>query len=187
MNLTDSVCQWVVANLPYDRGDAKLVAYLNGLDAHAALVVYYNWASRLVPPQPRLVRKSKAFERNPLTAQRASDLNLIIADIERGRNLTKYLSKGILRSPVKMPDEKRADIDLLLNDWGVHHLHLSSIVEPDGFVKRDGPLLFVSFTEDAAYLIDTMKHGDWCREHVLEVLANEWPSAGVIYETKTPT
>jgi hypothetical protein len=75
---------------------------------------------------------------------------------------------------------------LLLNDWGVHHLHLSSIIEADGFVKRDRPLLFVSFTADAAYLIDIMKHGDWCRDHVLEVLAREWASAGVIYEMKAP-
>ena len=48
MNLTDSARQWIFwANLPLDRGDAGLVAYLNGLDAHTALVVYLNWANRL--------------------------------------------------------------------------------------------------------------------------------------------
>jgi hypothetical protein len=75
---------------------------------------------------------------------------------------------------------------MLLNNWGVHHLHISSTVEADGFVERrpKEPLLFVSFTADAAYLIDLMKHGDWCRDHVLEVLASEWPRAGVIYEVK---
>jgi hypothetical protein len=191
MNLTDSVRQWVLSNLPYDREDAKLFTYLNGLDAHGALVVYYNWASRLVPPQPRMVHKSQAFEQNPLTAQRASDLALIIADIERGRDLTKYLSRDILRAPVRVPGKRRRpDLDMMLNDWGVHHLHISSIIEADGFVKRnepDEPLLFVSFTPNAAYLIDIMKHGDWCRDHVLGVLASQWPNEGVIYEMKTPT
>jgi hypothetical protein len=186
MKLTDSVHLWVLANLPYDRGDAKLVAYMNGLDAHGALVVYYNWSSRLVRPQPRMAYKSRAFDQNQLTAQRASDLALIIADIEEGRLLTKYLSRDILRAPVGMPESKRRpDLDMLLNDWGIHHLHISSAVEADGFVKRDGPLLFVSFTAEAAYLIDIMKHGDWCRDHVLEVLASEWPDEGVIYEMKT--
>lgn len=184
MNLTDSVRQWVLANLPYDRGDVKLVAYLNGLDAHAALIVYYNWRSRLVPPQPRTVHKSRAFEQNPLTVQWASDLAAIMADIEQGRDLTKYLSRAILRALTKVHGDERPYLDMLLNAWGVHHFHISSIVEADGFVKRDDPLLFVSFTADAAYVIDLMKHGDWCREHVLKVLADEWPRAGVIYEVK---
>jgi len=83
MNLTDSVRQWVLASLPYDRGDAKLVAYLNGLDAHAALVVYYNWANRLVPPQPRTIHKSRAFEQNRLTSRRASDLEHVPPELNR--------------------------------------------------------------------------------------------------------
>jgi hypothetical protein len=189
MDLTDSVRQWVLANLPYNRGDAKLVAYLNSLDAHAALVAYCNWANRLVTPQPRTIRRSRAFEQNPLTAQRTSDLALIIADIGQGRNLTKYLSRDIVRAAVKMPGRKRTDLDMLLNDWSVHHLHISSVVEADGFVKRDDPLLFVSFTADAAYVIDVLTHTDmrahkWVWHHVLEVLASEWPRAGVIYEIK---
>jgi hypothetical protein len=192
MNLTDSVRQWVLASLPYDRGDAKVVAYLNGLDAHAALVVYYKSAGRLVPPQPRTVHKSRAFEQNPLTSQRASDLALIIADIEQGRNLKKYLSRDIDRAAVKVPGDKRRDLDMLLNDWGIRHLHISSVVEANGFVKRDDHLLLVSFKPDAAYLIDVMSHRDmtyhkWVRHHLLEALASEWPHEGVIYEMKTPT
>ncbi len=187
MSLTDSARQWALTNLPYDRGDAKLVAYLSGLDAHAALVVYCNWANRLVTPRARTVHKSRAFEQNPLTAQRASDLALLIADIEKGQNLTKYLSRDVVRAAVKVPGGKRTDLDLLMNVWGVHHLHISSTVEADGFVKRDDPLLFVSFTADAAYLIDILTHTDmkahkWVWHHVLEVLAGEWPRAGVIYE-----
>ena len=82
-------------------------------------------------------------------------------------------------------------LDMLLNDWGIHHLHISSVVEADGFVKRDDHLLLVSFKPDAAYLIDVMVHRDmtdhkWVRHHLLEVLASEWPHEGVIYEMKTP-
>ncbi len=183
MSLVESTREWVLTNLPYDRGDAALVAYLAGLDAHGLLVVYHTWISRLVKPQPRAVHKSMAFQRNLLATQRASDLAQIIADIEHGRNLKKYLSRDIDRAPAKAPGPGcRSDLDLLLNNWGVHHLHTSSIVEPDGFVKRDGPLLFVSFTSRAAYVIDIMMHGDWNRVHVLEVLASEWPHEGVIHD-----
>jgi hypothetical protein len=70
----------------------------------------------------------------------------------------------------------------MLNDWGVHHLHISTQVETDGFVRRDEPLLFVVFKPQAAYMVDIMQHGDWAQDLVLEVLASEWPNEGVIYE-----
>lgn len=182
MDLKESVRQWVLRELPYDPGDAALVAYLTGLDAHALLVAFYNWNSRRVSPLHRLVHKSKAFQQNPLATQRASELAQIISDIEQGQDLRKYLSRDIVRAPVRAPGSNRRDLDLMLNDWGIHHLHISSIVEADGFVKRDGPLLFVSFTPHAAYLIDIMTHRDWTRDHVLEVLAGEWPNEGVIHD-----
>ena len=80
--------------------------------------------------------------------------------------------------------KRRPDLDLMLNDWGVYHLHISTQLEADGFVRRDGPLLFIVFRPQASYLIDIMQHGDWTRDHVLEVLASEWPNEGVIYEIK---
>src|SRR5208283_2811230 len=130
--------------------------------------------NRLVKPQPRTVLKSTAFQQNLVTAQRASDLAQIIDDIEQGRDLTKYLSRGVARAVAQVPGQSpRRDLDLMLNDWGVYHLHISSIVEADGFVKRDGPLLFASFKPHGAYLIDIMAHDDWTRRHILEVLACE--------------
>lgn len=185
MSLREGVRQWVLQNVPYDRNDASLVAYLNGLDAHGLLAVFHNWMSRLVKPQRRTVHRSKAFQQNSLTVQRTADLAQIVDDIEHGRNLSRYLSRDITRAAVRIPGQgRRPDLDLMLNDWGVHHLHISTQVEPDGFVKRDGPLLFVSFQPANAYLIDIMGHGDWTRDHVLQVLATEWPKAGVIHEIK---
>jgi hypothetical protein len=191
MSLVESARQWVLQTLPYDRADTALVAHLNALDAHGLLVVYHNWMSRRVKPQPRTVVKSKAFQQNPLTAQRASDLAQIIADIEQGRDLTKYLSRQIERAVGQASGQPpRPDIDWMLNDWRVYHLHISIQIDPDGFVTRhkqknaDEPLLFAAFQQQTAYMIDIMKHGDWTRDHVLEVLATEWPNEGVIHEVK---
>jgi hypothetical protein len=185
VSLKESARQWVLQNLPYDRSDAALVVDLKGLDAHGLLVVYHNWMNRLVKPQPRTVHMSKAFQQNPLIVQRASDLAQIIDDIEQGRDLTKYLSRQIVRAVVHaLGQPPRPNLDLMLNDWGVHHLHISTQVEADGFVLRDRHLLFAVFRPQAAYLIDVMQHGDWARDHVLEVMAREWPNEGVIYELK---
>ncbi len=96
------------------------------------------------------------------------------------------LSRDVERAPVRAPGEQRADLDLMLNDWGVHHLHISTQVEADGFVKRDEALLFVVFKPQAAYLIDIMNHGDWTRGRVLEVLATEWPEEGIIHQVPIP-
>ena len=172
MNLKENARQWVLNYLTYDRADADLAAHLSALNARDLLIVYYNWMSRQVKPQPRHVRKSKTFEQNPLVTARASDLAQIIGEIERGNDLKRYLSRGVDIAAC-VPGKKRRDLDLMLNDWGVHHLHISTQLDPDGYVKRDGPLLFAIFRPLAAYLIDLMSHKDWTRGHVLDVLATE--------------
>ena len=78
---------------------------------------------------------------------------------------------------------------LLLNDWGIHHLHITTKLDPDGFVERKRskspkPLLFAAFRPDDAYLIDLMQHGDWTHEHLVEVMVREWPNAGLALELK---
>jgi hypothetical protein len=186
MNLNESVRQWVIGALPYDRANAQLVTHLNGLDARRLLIVYHNWMSRLIKPAARSVRKSKAFAKNPIVAGHAGNFAAIINDIENGRDLRRYLSRGV-EVAAEVPGKdfgRRRDLDLMLNDWGVHHLHISTEVEADGYVKRDGPLLFAIFRPKTAYLIDVMGHRDWTRDHIMEVLVDEWPDEGIIHQIK---
>lgn len=77
----------------------------------------------------------------------------------------------------------REDRDLMVADWGIHHLHLSSEIDSDGFVKRGGDLLFAAFGADDAYLIGIYQHlTDWARKEVLgdrrPQLADRWNHAG---------
>jgi len=183
--IVESVRTWILQNLPYDQGDASLTSYLNGLDARELLIRYHNWSSRFIRPRPRTVLKSAEFSRNPITLQRAHDLGFLVDDIEQGRDLMKYLSKDVVRNVVRAPGGRRPDLDLMLNDWRVHHLHISSQLDPDGFVNRDGPLLFCVFHPETAFLIDIMGHGDWTREHVLQVIAREWPDSGIVHEVRS--
>ena len=122
-------------------------------------------------------------------------LDQLIEKIENGTDIAPHLSRGILcgfkpKDPTKPKALlKRPDLDLLLNDWGIHHLHISTKLDKDGFVERrpshpPRPLLFGIFRPDAAYLIDLMQHGDWTHTHLLEVAAREWPDAELVPELK---
>lgn len=188
MDLKESARQWVLTALPYDRSDTDLVAYLSGLDAHGLLVVYHNWLSRLIASRPRKVHVSSTLAAKLSTSQHRSVVEQIIDDIKTGRSLNRYLSRGV-RTAAQVPctDAKfnrRRDLDLMLIEWEMHHLHLSTDVEADGFVSRTSDLLFAVFRQDAAYLVDIMPHGSWTKEHLLQVLKDELPGAGVVHEVR---
>jgi len=65
--------------------------------------------------------------------------------------------------------------DDMLSDWGIHHLHLSTDLEGDGFVRRTGPLLYLTLSRFDAYLIDVREHGHWTSQDLLEIIHSNWP------------
>jgi hypothetical protein len=77
--------------------------------------------------------------------------------------------------------------DPLLNDWGVHHLHLSTTLEADGFVTRTGPLLFARVTDDFFYAIQIYAHGAWSKQEIVEILHRNWPDSIKRYRLKGVT
>ncbi len=190
MPLVDTIAPWVLDHLPYDRADSDAVAALKAKPGPELLVIYLNWQSRLVATLPRQVLWSRAFDANPVRTERAATVAAIIEDIEQGRLLTKYLSRSVnvgFALPANRSKKqlgRRRDLDLLLNDWGIHHLHISTEVEADCFVKRGGPVIFAIFKPERAYLIDIMDHGDWAREQVIRVIVETWPNDGLVNELK---
>ena len=70
----------------------------------------------------------------------------------------------------------RRDLDLLIADWGIHHLHLSP--ERDG--RRTGDLLFAVFRPDDAYLLQILPHGNWAELSLLETIVRNWPDGALI-------
>jgi hypothetical protein len=74
--------------------------------------------------------------------------------------------------------------DPLLNDWGVHHLHLGTTRESHGYVARTGPLLFVRATDDCLYAIQIYGHGAWSRREIVEILHRNWPESIEKYRLK---
>jgi hypothetical protein len=190
MGLIKSVAEWVLGVLPYDRSDPKVLAALKSKHPAELLVLYHNWRSRLILPHPRQVVRSDAFDKNPIVAQRPGVIGDIIRDVEQGNDLTKYLSRRVqtgFELPPNSPTKKLnklQHLDLLLNEWRIHHLHLTTTVEADGFVKRDDPLLFAMFTPSAAYLIDIGTHDSFADDQLVKTAVSNWPSDQLFLEMK---
>jgi len=189
IDLKAAIRKWAIDTLPYDHNDSDVVAKINSKDARELLIVYHNWMSRHVFATPRKVHVSVAYTVNPVVTQRKADLDALIAKIEKGEELKPHLSTRVeivLESSSKKL-KQRKDLDLMLIEWEVYHLHISQRVQPDGFVKRDDPLLFAVFHRADAYLIDIMTHKDFNRDHILEIMAREWPQAFLLHELKAPS
>lgn len=126
---------------------------------------YLNLLKLRIRPVPRIILKSKSF---------TCPIGLLsgLANVERkivaGEDLSPHLSTRI-----KNPSKN----DSLLNDWGIHHIHLGTVVEDDGFVSRTGPLLFARFDNVAAYFINVLPHGSWALQSLVMTLHDNWPDS----------
>lgn len=186
-HLLASLRQLVLDHLPYDRNDAEVVSQLSSEGPGTLLRRWINWRTRLLLPEPRQIFPSREFLANPILHRRSLDIQALLDDIRTGEDLTKYLSRRVVHgyvSPNGKKRHRREDLDLMLNAWGIHHLHFSRKVEADGFVERDNPIIFAIFRKGRVYLIDILFHGDWAREHVVQVIVNNWPDAGLVHEMK---
>lgn len=123
---------------------------------------YFNLINRLILPKPRKVLQSREFN---CPNELKNSLNILKKKIEKGDNINQYLSKKILDLEYNDP---------LLNDWGIHHMHLGDLHEKEKFVNRTGPLLFVFFNEEYAYFINTYKHGAWTNDKLIRILYENW-------------
>jgi hypothetical protein len=83
------------------------------------------------------------------------------------------------------PERQRRDRDLLLSDWGIHHLHLGTAPGRNPrFVRRTANVLLVAFRGYDAYLIALRLHeshgANWAARDILEVAARIWPDARIV-------
>lgn len=173
----------ILRHLPRDRYDVAATIALTTKRTDDLLITFLNWSSRLVHPHARTVHVSRELSARAAFATYRTDLDRIIKKISDGTDVGPHLSK-LIKYGYTLPSgsrnlNARKDMDMLLNDWGVHHLHLSNVIEPDGFVKRDGPLLFAIFMQTDAYLIDVLGHSDWTNQHLVEVVVRNWPAANL--------
>jgi hypothetical protein len=79
------------------------------------------------------------------------------------------------------------NLDGLLNDWNVHHLHLGTSPHPTKpqFIKRTKQVLLAVITDTDFYAICVLpEHGGWAVKDILESLHRNWPKLLKPYDVK---
>ena len=175
-----------MALLPY-KPDLK--TELDAMPITELFVNYFNWRLRYVAQETRNVHKSREFLANSLSSDLIyqSALATIISDIESGNDLTRYLSRRIKYGYMKrIPGAytRQRDMDMMLNDWSIHHLHMNVTLENDGFVIRTSDVLFVGFGPHDAYLINIFPHcpPNWASSEVADILIENFPESRFVHE-----
>jgi hypothetical protein len=126
---------------------------------------YFNLLKRLIPSYPRQVLVSNKFS---CPQELEMGLEIIKKKIRNGEDLRPHLSRKI---------ENLDYNDALLNDWGIHHLHLGTSLNASGFITGTGPLVFARFDNERAFLINVMEHDNWSRQELIRILHENWPDS----------
>ncbi len=156
-------------SIKFDRQRSTDTSYL--------LERYFRAMAKMIAPRPRRVHYSAELRAKlgTLEERYRQPLATIEVRFEAGGDLTEFLST--LASNVDKPDA-------MLNDFGIHHLHLGDKRSSKAKrVKRSDRLLMVWVGVDDAHLIDIRPHPEqrdiddngWSHQEYLDVIERNWP------------
>jgi len=147
-------------------------------DVHELLMKFLNIKFKLVDIKPRKVFYSAELKSKMSSEPYFDVLKIIEEKFKNGKDITPHLSKLVLD-----PENQ----DGLLNDWGIHHLHLSNTkTNPnDKFYVRSDYLLMFILGFDFVCFLDVRPHSEshfndpdyplWVRDELLEIVQKNWP------------
>ena len=153
----------------FDRGRSADVSYL--------LERYYRARTKLIVRRPRSVHYSTEVQAklDSLAVTHRAVVAAIRERFEQGGDLAQFLSRKASRADAR---------DGMLSDFGLHHFHLESALDPNGeHVKRSDWLLLAYVQPDDAYFVDVIAHPDsndtddcgWSDEGYLHIIDANWP------------
>jgi len=107
-------------------------------------------------------------------------LNNIIVKIKKDfeKNNINLLNKRLSKASIK--EDKN---DLLLNNWGIYHLHLGSISK-NKFSKRTNLLLFIKIINNKVYFLDIKEHGNFSSIDFIKIMHNNWEEEIKLFRVK---
>jgi hypothetical protein len=138
---------------------------VSGLTDENIAISYITYLRRNIKSQPRTILKSSTFI---CPAELQDGLNNLEEIISNGGDLKAFLSKQINRLGYH---------DKMLYDWDIHHFHLGTNIENDGFVSRTGPILFARIVEGIVYFIKIGNHGEWTNQELMSIIEENWPAS----------
>jgi len=137
----------------------------------------FNLKFKMISQKVRNVHYSSELRSKTLTEPYVSVLKEIEEKFKNGDDLNPYLSRHAFDPEFQ---------DGLLNDWGIHHLHLNNRKdnEIDYLYSTSGCLLFVAVGETDVYFLETRPHNEsyrsspeyplWVRNEFLKIIKNNW-------------
>ena len=154
-----------------DKRSKELKDKIENYDLLNLLHHFFTVYSRRVP-----VRKWNVHILDKLSG--SSEIIEIVNKLLHGNDVKALLSNRVR----KLNQSKFAD--LLLAEWGIHHLHFEE--------SRSNELLFIYFSESDAYLIDILQHEKadgsvvtWTNTDLIQVMHDNWPNLLRPYIFKT--
>ncbi|PET28310.1 hypothetical protein CN518_24500 [Bacillus anthracis] len=139
-------------------------------DTHDLLTALFNLQDKTVSVRRRKVHISKELRAKEIEKPYNDYLKQIRNKFKNGKNVNPHLSKM---------SEKPYKKDLLLYDWGIHHLHINNKLDDKGFIERSDYILFFVLKEDDVYFIDVTKHKledrtEFSQQYLLGILKRNW-------------
>ncbi len=136
----------------------------------------------MISPRPRQIYRSAELNCPPGLQ---AGLDTVTEKLKQGEDVKPHLHTRIATDPDYY--------DGLLDDWGIHHLHLGTKVWKDGFMARTNEVLFVRVTDDAAYVLQVLPHknaidpdlGNWVNSELLKIIHRNWPDSIARYRFPT--
>jgi hypothetical protein len=177
--LRDDIRNAIARDLPNFRAREK---EFSSIDTCELLSIYLNWKHRQVHPHPRtVVYSAELSERiranDALYGPVKSEFHDLTRSILNGEDLLfrNLLSQAVVRRPYELqPDYSRLNqeshVDLLLNEQGIHHLHLPGLQRKEG-----APIVFAIFEPYQAVLLDLARHDDYQTDRLARISYGNWP------------
>lgn len=140
-------------------------------DVYKLLCNSLNTHQKLISTNIRKVHISNELKKRNIPQKIKDICAELKVKFQKGDDVNPHLSRWILNSDKPDP---------LLNDWGLHHIHLDNEKENESgyFFKRADFLLFVLVGESEVYFIDIVRHNTnnvFSRKDLLRIINNNWP------------
>lgn len=129
------------------------------------------WFYRGVYPAPRRVHVAPELASD--TGAAPEVVEEIISRLREGKDVTRFLSNQAQRPHLKPTRDKNPDSALAV--WGIHHLHTSLDVRPDGLAERTGALLFIHVMPKDVLVVGVFDHDLWAPDGVARRCIRNWP------------
>jgi hypothetical protein len=161
--------------------DADAARWLHSMATERLLDCFLTLRDRVPHPHPRTLHIAPELIQNPQFSAWSREIGLVWDKVVQGVDLTPHLSRRVRFSYLQDVRRPR-NVDLLLSEWNVHYLHISSVIGPDGYVARGNPLLFAMFTNGAAYFLDIAPAAGWSLQRLVEIAVTNWPDEALFHK-----